>query len=907
MISSIKLLCVILATCFVITSALMLSSCKEGDVNIETKDTEPVGDEPSDDAPSDSTSACSQTTAATPEETKPLPPDTEKVIYSVVPDMVWATSSKEDASATFVMGNSVNSFQFAPVDISNMKYMEFDLYIPSVTNLSKISSNSQFEITSSGTCDLEEFNWSANSGGILNGQTLVDGWNHIKVRLPSMPSVNRKAINYIRWYWTAPASTISGCKVAGLRFTTDGSIDPPVIGKVAGTGFIVNTVYPTEDVVIAEIDITKAPYSADSTGKSDVTKIINKALGDLCAKGGGTLWMPAGKYLVTDTVKIPAYCTLRGDWQDPDKGTDYGTVILADVKERADVNHALFVIGGSAGVRGLTVYYPKQSLTDIKEYPFTFYTTGEGSDYMLSSVTDCTVINGYRGIGACVTEGNAHEQLSVDNVKGTFLCTAAEVYNQADVGTWKRVSVNSKYWIESPLAKGTVNADELRTYMRKNTIGLILGDLEWTEFAGLYVDGCKYGIQIVNGHRIEFAGSIYDAVVTNCDIGLKVNAIDTRWGMTVTNSRIEGSIFSIQNSSGGIVKAVNVKLSGRTGGSGEISTESASLAENISIDYSASYTKPANVLYLYKGGVNGKEDLSGAIQALLDKAGKTGGVVYLPGGYYRLDSPITVPAGVELRGSASSPTREAVGITQGTVLLAYYGDGASFSESDRALITLKENSGVNGIRILYPENGPADRSLATTFAIRGTGSGVYVVNTSIAAAAYGVDFTSCDRYYIKKLVTCCYYNAITVGGEGGTVEGCLQNGTVLLRMGGDLSAFCKNMIPISDIGHRLFDSITRKKCRYIVVKDGDGQTIYNTFAYGTQDLIVNEGGNNVRVISVGGDNIGRRLISQTEGSMTVLGSMRYNGISYYHEKGTLNLYARLTINDKTEPSLELSK
>jgi len=889
MLSGKKLLCILMAMSLLIASAALLVSCKgSGEATGDSNKTNPAKTDP-------------------PADPDPVPPPTGEVVYSVVPDMIWATTTREDATAIFVMGNSVNAFKFAPIDISGMKYLEFDLYLPSVKNLSKITTNSQFEITSSGTCDVNEFSWSANANGILNGQKLEEGWNHVKVRLPAMPGVNQKAVNYIRWYWATPASTIDGCKMANLRFTVDGSIDPPVIGKIAGTGFIVDTVYPTEDIVVATVDITKAPYNADPTGKTDVTKILNKALGDVSVAGGGTVWMPAGKYLVTDTVTIPEYCTLRGDWQDPDVGTDYGTVILAKVKANQPVNRALFLIGGSAGVNGLTVYYPEQSIENVKEYPFTFYTTGEGSSYMLASVTRCTVINGYRGIGACVVEGNAHEQFSIDNVKGTFLCTAAEVYNQADVGTWKCVSVNRKYWIESPLAESPVDADALRTYMRANTVGLILGDLEWTEFAGLYVDGCKYGIQIVKGHRIEFAGSIYDAVVKDCDIGLKVDAIDTRWGMTLTNSRIEGSVFSIQNNAGGIVKAVNVKLSGATDGVGEITTESSEIAEKITLDYKTTYQKPVAKLYLYQGGVNGKEDLSAAIQALLNEAGKTGGVVYLPGGYYHLDAPLTVPAGVELRGSAGAPTREATGITQGTVLLAYYGDGSSFGTSDQALITLKQNAGVNGIRILYPENGPADRSLNTTYAIRGTGSGVYVVNTSISAAAYGVDFTDCDRHYIKKLVTCCYYNAITVGGDNGTVEGCLQNGTVLLRMSGDLSAFCKNMISLNDVGSKLFDSITRRKCRYIIVKEGNGQTIYNTFAYGTQNLVDNEGGTNVNIVSVGGDNIGRRLISQTAGSMTVLGSMRYNGSSYYFTAGTLNLYARLTINDKYEPSLELSK
>ena len=107
----------------------------------------------------------------------------------------------------------------------------------------------------------------------------------------------------------------------------------------------------------------------------------------------------------------------------------------------------LFTLSGSSGVVGLTVYYPNQSFEAIKPYPAVFYTNGQGASYMLSTIKNCTVINGYRGIGACChTENtNAHEQLTVENVKGTFLYTAAEVYNQADVGTWENVVVSGRY------------------------------------------------------------------------------------------------------------------------------------------------------------------------------------------------------------------------------------------------------------------------------------------------------------------------------------------------------------------------------------------------------------------------------------------------------------------------------
>ena len=61
---------------------------------------------------------------------------------------------------------------------------------------------------------------------------------------------------------------------------------------------------------------------------------IQKALDDVSKTGGGTVWLPAGTYVISDTINIPAFVTLRGDWQDPDLGNEYGTIIIADVKSK---------------------------------------------------------------------------------------------------------------------------------------------------------------------------------------------------------------------------------------------------------------------------------------------------------------------------------------------------------------------------------------------------------------------------------------------------------------------------------------------------------------------------------------------------------------------------------------------
>ena len=418
------------------------------------------------------------------------------------------------------------------------------------------------------------------------------------------------SLNYYTTYTPLPTQII-------LKDNSNGKMNPQ----------LVTTIYPTEDVVIADIIPTEMGYAVDPTGKADSTKGIQKALNDCHKNGGGTVYLPAGTYVVSDVIDVPAFVTLRGDWQDPDKGNEYGTVISVWTDPEDVGKPGLFNLGGSGGVLGLTVYYPHQSLSDVKPYGFAFYCTGQGSSYMLASVKNVTVINGYRGIGCCVAESNAHEQLTVENFKGTFLYCGTEVYNQADVGTWQNVTISNKYWKQANAELGMVapDATALDAYTRANAVGLMLGDLEWTEFGSLLVEDCKIGIEIVQGKRIQFAGSLYDISVLNCAQGLVVHDLDARWGMLIARSTIENGIY---NETRGMVKLCNVTTTGAK--EGNVTTDDSDLSR-YEVNYMATYQKPVAKLYVAELAKDGS-DVSAALQAVLDEAGKTGGVVYLPAG-----------------------------------------------------------------------------------------------------------------------------------------------------------------------------------------------------------------------------------------------------------------------------------
>lgn len=690
------------------------------------------------------------------------------------------------------------------------------------------------------------------------------------------------------------------------------------------TPVIVSQLYPTGDIVVAEIIATQAPYFADNTGVIDSTVAIQRAVDDCHAAGGGTVFLPAGKYLLTAGITVHGFVTLRGDWQDPDTGTDYGTIILADVPSTTENLPALFTVMGSAGVMGLTVYYPGQCIDDVKPYPYTFYVSGAGG-FMLQSVLNCTVINGYKGIGACV-DGGGHEMMTIDTVKGTFLYCGATAYNQSDVGTWKNLTVSNRYWAAAGAGLTAAPREAIDAYTRKNTTGLILGDLEWTQFANIEIADCKYGMHIVKGKRIEFAGSLFDVKIERCDVGIQVDSIDTRWGMVIAKSRINGSKNAIVNNTFGVVKMTDTELSGgRLGGKivfrniGEFFDFIKSIFKNgffanrkylvecepldaFEVDYDAAPYKPTAHLFVVQADTTGVQGAAPAVQVALDQAADTGGVVYLPAGKYRMDTAVTVPAGVELRGASSVATRDQPGSSKGTVILAYYGLNATNPDSDTALVTLGMNAGVRGIRFFYPQNscvrpGAFGTVKPCAYAVRGAGSGVYAVNVAIAAAYNGIDFRGCDNHTIKKAVTCCYNNAIHAGGTGGVIEGCLQNGTVMARNGLNLPDWVDEgtqMFPY------LFDAVTRVNTEYIRLSGANDQTLYNCFAYGVKSFLVNKNSTDLLAFNIGADNIGGTMLVTQGGSAAIINMMRWNGSSYANDGTALKMVNRLTIGDKTE-------
>ena len=661
-------------------------------------------------------------------------------------------------------------------------------------------------------------------------------------------------------------------------------------------------------MVVADIVPTTMGYAVDATGRTDSTEGIQQALDDCFAAGGGTVYLPAGNYKVTNTIKIPSYVTLRGDWQDPDQGNSYGTVIYICSEVSEDTATGAFVMSGSSGVIGLTCYYPFQTIDKVLAYPYTFFVPFGTTGSLVITIKNVTVINGYKGIGTQYDKN--HECLIVDHFKGTFLNCGLDLYNQSDVGRIHDVVISSKYWAAANAKSMNVpRHTDIDAYMKQHTIGFQLGDLEWTTFNDILVEGCRVGMKMVEGERIRFAGSMIDVDLRDCVEGIQIEDMDERWGTVIARSNIEGSIT---NKSNAVLRALDVSYTGKAMNTGNGSIEFAQVdLEQYDIGCEASYEKPKNqllVAYLTRGTT---EDVSQQLQTLLNRMEEYGGgVVYVPGGTYRLDQPISIPAGVELRGVSSVANREQLENCAGTLFLCYYGDDAYCnSDTDQAFITLAgKNAGLRGIRIIYPENGPQTEDLNTTYTIRGSASGVYVVDCFIMASAYGIDFRNCDNHYISGVYSCCWYNTFRLGGKNGVIKDSLHNGNMVVRTNAEGLAEDWPRNEENDLP-KITNSIIRKRAQYMILDGATGEVVNGVFAYGVHDFLVNNRAENTLAVNVGTDNIGDDGVQFTQhgGSMVVINAMRWNGKSYAYLSGNLLLYNRICINDITEKNEDIAE
>lgn len=658
---------------------------------------------------------------------------------------------------------------------------------------------------------------------------------------------------------------------------------------------IISSHYPTDDVVVVDYDAV-VDFGADNTGISDASFAINSALSSCSVAGGGTVWLPHGKYRVSSPITIPENCTLRGDWNDPDETSvissinDYGTTILVDFPAGEDGNHA-FILTSNSGILGLTIYYPNQNSFSPIPYNYTINCIGNQS----CVIKNITLINAFKGIK---TANTVHEVYTFKNIKGSCLKSGFFSENSADVDIYEDITLNNKYWSNAPAEFNPPQVINLNNWTRAYGIGFQVSQLEWAQFIRVDIDNYNIGLLTTPGSRIGFVGAFVQLNISNCIIGIQFISYDTKWGPCFANCSISGSVYAVKN----YVNGGNV-LFNRCIFNGDISGSNISIQTNNPPETPPnSYKTQFNLIpktsreVLYNVGLlpynaprvmgNGQGclptiDATFSIQQALDQAGLDGGgVVYLPAGWYRLDGHLSVPANVELRGSSSIPQRDIASSFKGTTLFVYDDYNSASPNTNTAFITLAgADAGISGVKFFYPNRNFRYGDFIYPYTIRGGGPRNYLKNIALSNSYNGIDFSTniCNDYYIERVIGMGTKNFITIGGmsSGGIMKNILSNPTAALRV----PYLVQNWLPNTDGNTPIVVNYTKANEQFITVTNGPGQGVNifsNVFVYGAKIGIFNYKPETI-VYNSGNDNLGNGYGCMATEHITILNLMKYNG------------------------------
>ncbi|MDR1783437.1 MAG: glycoside hydrolase family 55 protein [Dysgonamonadaceae bacterium] len=223
-----------------------------------------------------------------------------------------------------------------------------------------------------------------------------------------------------------------------------------------------------------------------------------------------------------------------------------------------------------------------------------------------------------------------------------------------------------------------------------------------------------------------------------------------------------------------------------------------------------------------------EKDVSTELQAALNAVKAAGGgTVYLPGGRYLVEQPITIPSGVELRGTwdVQHHTQSA-----GTAIFTNY-SGGSDGEKGRSLIQLEAGAGLRGLNILqlniasgeYSNNNPRP----TPFLIQGQGKNVYIVNVTIPVGDKGIDLASYNTsgHYVDYFAGVVARAGIWVG--GGATGGFIRNMQFNPHYGTRLPQDRQGYPNVSLMRY------VQAHCSQLKFADVKNQTIFNNFVYGS--------------------------------------------------------------------------
>ena len=219
-------------------------------------------------------------------------------------------------------------------------------------------------------------------------------------------------------------------------------------------------------------------------GKTDNTTAFQSAL-NKAAPMGGIVYVPAGQYKIAGVLTIPDGVTLKGIAEGPVRADfNRGTMLLAYSGRDNEDSQAFITLMNNSTIKGLSIYYPEQVITDIHPYPYTIQIKGNRS-----SIIDLDMVNVYNGIDC----GSVYH--GQDYLRNIYMCAMRRgiyIDRIVDIGRVENVHIHPSSWSQTGIQESLIH-----DFQVNNLEGFIIGRCDWEYMVNCFVIWAKVGFRFI--------------------------------------------------------------------------------------------------------------------------------------------------------------------------------------------------------------------------------------------------------------------------------------------------------------------------------------------------------------------------------------------------------------------------